>query len=166
VRADRRASIRHLALPDLGRGAPFIADALSYLVSAASLAKIKTAFRAAPAAQPGRLGAEIAEGLRWLWQQPLIRYMAFLTGSVNFVHAALPLLLIVLAKQRGASDVDIGIVFSIGGVGAIVGSLIGGRIQRRFSFGQVIAGVVWMQALLFPLFLWCPGSGCSAWSVR
>ena len=140
----------------VGRGAPFVADALSYVISAASLWRIQTTFRPAPAASTRRLRTEVAEGLRWLWQQPLIRYMAFLTGAMNFVYAATPLLLIVLAKQMGASDLDIGLVFSVGGISGIAGSLIGGRIQRRFSFGQVIVTVVWVQALLFPLYLLVP----------
>jgi len=145
-----------LLFQTLGRAAPFVADALSYLVSALSLARIRTGFRQAAPARAGRLRDDIAEGLRWLWQQPLIRYMAVLTGAMNFVYAATPLLLIVLAKQMGASDIDIGLVFSIGGVGGIVGSLIGGRIRQRFSFGQVIVAVVWTQALLFPLYLVVP----------
>jgi predicted MFS family arabinose efflux permease len=149
-------SLGTLMFQTLGRAAPFVADAFSYLVSAACLWKIKTDFRAPPATGSRRLKAEIAEGLSWLWHQPLIRYMALLTGAMNFVYAATPLLLIVLAKQMGASDLDIGLVFSIGGISGIAGSLIGGRIQRRFSFGQVIVAVVWTQALLFPLYLVVP----------
>lgn len=151
-------SIGTLLFQTLGRAAPFVADAVSYLVSAAALAGIRTDFRpkAPAAAGPRRLASEIAEGLRWLWQQRLIRYLAFLTGGVNFVYAATPLMLIVIAQRMGASAVDIGLVFSIGSVGAIVGSLIGGSIQRRFGFGQVIIGVIWAQALLFPLYLLVP----------
>lgn len=149
-------SLGTLMFQTLGRAAPFVADAFSYLVSAACLWKIKTDFRNPPATATRRLKAEIAEGLGWLWHQPLIRYMALLTGAMNFVYAATPLLLIVLAKQMGASDLDIGLVFSIGGISGIAGSLIGGRIQRRFSFGQVIVAVVWTQALLFPLYLVVP----------
>jgi len=149
-------SLGTLTFQTLGRAAPFVADAFSYLVSAACLWKIKTDFRTPPATGSRRLKAEIAEGLSWLWHQPLIRYMALLTGAMNFVYAATPLLLIVLAKQMGASDLDIGLVFSIGGISGIAGSLIGGRIQRRFSFGQVIVAVVWTQALLFPLYLAAP----------
>ena len=145
-----------LLFQTLGRAAPFVADALSYLVSAVSLARIKTDFRQAAPARAGRLLDDIAEGLRWLWHQPLIRYMAVLTGAMNFVYAATPLLLIVLARHMGASDIDIGLVFSIGGVSGIAGSLIGGRIRQRFSFGQVIVAVVWTQALLFPLYLMVP----------
>jgi predicted MFS family arabinose efflux permease len=149
-------SLGTMLFQTMGRAAPFVADAITYLVSAASLWKIKTDFRPAATRGPHRLRAEIAEGLRWLWHQPLIRYMALLTGGINFVYAATPLMLIVLAKQMGASDLDIGLVFSIGGISGIAGSLIGGRIQRRFSFGQVITTVIWAQALLFPLYLVVP----------
>jgi len=82
--------------------------------------------------------------------------MAFLTGGLNLVNAAVPLIVIVLAKQMGASDVEIGLIFSIGGIGGIVGSLVGGQIQKRFSFGQVIIAVIWIEALLFPLYALVP----------
>jgi len=140
----------------LGKSAPFIADAISYVMSVISLLLIKTEFRLAKAAPQASLWAEIVEGLRWLWHKPLIRYMAFLTGGLNLVNAAVPLIVIVLAKEMGARDVEIGLIFSIGGIGGIVGSLIGGRIQKRFSFGQVIIAVIWLEALLFPLYVLVP----------
>src|SRR5258708_25363933 len=140
----------------IGRGAPFIADAISYGLSVVSLVLIKTEFRLAKAAPVRPLRAEIVEGLHWLWHRPLIRYMAFLTGGMNFVQSAVPIIVIVLAKQMGAHDIDIGLIFSIGGIGGIVGSLIGGQIQRRFSFGQVIVTVIWIEALLFPLYAMVP----------
>jgi predicted MFS family arabinose efflux permease len=140
----------------LGKSAPFIADAISYVISVASLLLIKTEFRLAKAAPSAPLRAEIVEGLRWLWHKPLIRYMAFLTGGLNLVNAAVPLIVIVLAKEMGARDVEIGLIFSIGGIGGIIGSLIGGQIQKRFSFGQVIIAVIWLEALLFPLYALVP----------
>jgi len=149
-------SIGTFLYQSLGKSAPFIADAISYVMSVVSLLLIKTEFRLAKAAPSAPLRAEIVEGLRWLWHKPLIRYMAFLTGGLNFVNAAVPLIVIVLAKEMGARDVEIGLVFSIGGIGGIIGSLIGGRIQKRFSFGQVIIAVIWLEALLFPLYALVP----------
>jgi predicted MFS family arabinose efflux permease len=140
----------------LGRGVPFIADAISYGLSVVSLVLIKTEFRLAKAAPARPLRAEIVEGLHWLWHRPLIRYMAFLTGGMNLVQSAVPIIVIVLAKQMGATDIDIGLIFSIGGIGGILGSLIGGQLQRRFSFGQVIIFTIWAEALLFPLYLVAP----------
>ena len=146
-----------LLFQTLGRAAPFIADAISFIVSSVALWLIKTEFRLPKKAAPaGNLRAEIQEGLRWLWRQPLIRYMAFLTGGLNLVNAGTMLIVIVLAKELGAGEIDIGLIFSIAGVGGIVGSLIGGQLQRRFSFGQVIICLLWLNVALFSLYAFVP----------
>lgn len=149
-------SIGTLLYQTLGKSAPFLADAISYAASIVSLLFIKTDFRAKKSVAAPALRAEIAEGLRWLWRKPLIRYMAFLTGGLNLVNAAVPLIVIILAKEMGARDIEIGLIFSIGGLGGVVGSLVGGRIQKRFSFGQVVITVIWLEAMLFPLYALVP----------
>ncbi len=149
--------IAHIAGPSLGtavfqalgRGVPFIVNAVSFLLSALSIASIRTSFRRAQPVPARPLRVEIAEGLRWLWHMPLIRTMALLTGGLNFVDAAAPLMLIVIAKNAGASDVDVGLIFSLGAVGGIVGALAGGFVQRSFTFPQVIIGTMWLHAALF-----------------
>src|SRR5687767_13762408 len=123
---------------------PFIFDSISYLFSAVSLMFIRTTFQEERVKAERHLGREIKEGLSWLWHHPLIRFMAFLTGGNNFVFSGSGLILIVLAQEvMGASPTEIGTMFSIGAVGGIFGSLIGGRIQKRFRFGQVIVAVMW-----------------------
>lgn len=149
-------SLGTLLYQTLGRAAPFIVDALSFLASCVSLLLIKTPFRIAQAPLPRSLLVEILEGLRWLWQQRLIRYMAFLTGGLNLVNAAMPLLVIVLAKELGASAFEIGLIFSIGGIGGILGSLIGGQLQKRFSFARLIVVLLWADFVLFPLYALAP----------
>lgn len=157
--------VAHIVGPSLGtilyqtfgRAVPFIADALTYLVSLASLLAIRTQFQRESTVAKQDLVGEIRAGLLWLWSKPLIRFMAFLTGGINLVNAAMPLVVIVLAKDLGASDAQIGIIFSIGGAGAILGSLVGGRIQRRFTFGQVIVATLWVAAFAFLLFAAMPG---------
>ena len=139
-----------------GRSVPFIADAVTYVASIVSLMRINAPFHTERAAATRKLREEVAEGLRWLWGNPLIRYMAFLTGGLNLINAATPLILIVLAKQMGAGDGAIGVIFSAAGIGGIAGSLVGGQIQRRFTFGQVIVAVIWVSALLLPLYAIVP----------
>jgi predicted MFS family arabinose efflux permease len=136
----------------LGRGAPFIADAVSFLVSAVSVLSLKSDLRSTATGPRRQLRAEIVEGLRWLWHAPLIRVMASLTGGLNLVNAATPLIVIVIGRQLGASAAQIGVIFSIGAIGGIAGSLIGGQVQRRFSFTQVILFVMWANAALFALY--------------
>ncbi|MBK9133242.1 MAG: MFS transporter [Betaproteobacteria bacterium] len=143
-----------------GRAWPFVLDVFCHFAAALALARMKTSFAPAPVPAGARrsLAADVAEGLRWLWHERLVRDMALITSVLNFVGAATPLALIVLAKRLGASDAEIGLVFSLGGLGAIVGAAVGGAIARRFSFGQVIIGVIAVQALLFPLFALCPSA--------
>ena len=149
-------SIGTLLYQSFGRAFPFLADALSYVVSVVSLFFIRARFQLDRAPAQRHLWVEIQEGLNWLWHQPLIRYMAFLTGGLNFGSAASLLILIVLAKKLGASDLQIGLIFSTGGIGGILGSFIGGRIQKRFAFGQVIVAATWVWALFFPLYAIAP----------
>lgn len=134
---------------------PFLADAISYAVSVLSLFLIKAEFQEERTAERRQLWVEIQEGLVWLRSQPLIRFMAFLTGGLNFTGGA-NLIVIVIALRQHATPTVIGILFAIASVGGIVGSVIGPFIQKRFSFGAVIITTVWIQALCFPLFLVAP----------
>src|SRR5260221_1716096 len=135
---------------------PFLADAVSYVASVVSLLFIRARFQGERTAARRALRVEILEGLVWLWRQPLIRYIAFLTGGWNFVGAGSVLMLIVLARQQGASPFIVGTLFAIGGVGGIVGSLLATPIHRRFRFGPVIIATIWTGSLLFPLYAVAP----------
>jgi predicted MFS family arabinose efflux permease len=144
-------------LQQLGRAWPFAVDTASYLVSAVAIWQLRTPLMAAPTSAPRNLRAEMMVGLRWLWLQPLVRHMAAITCLSNFVSAAVPLLLIVLAKESKASEAQIGLIFSAGGIGGLLGALSGSWFARRFSFGQVIAGTLAVQALMLPLLVVMPG---------
>jgi predicted MFS family arabinose efflux permease len=144
------------ALYGIFQALPFLADAISYTASVLSLFLIRTRFQGERHASHRHLLVEIREGLVWLWRQPLIRYIAFLTGGTNFVGAGTALMLIVLARQHGATPFVLGTLFAIGGVGGIVGALLAAPIQRRLRFGTVIIGSTWVWALLFPLYAVAP----------
>lgn len=154
----------NLAGPPLGtflfqsvsKAFPFVLDAISYFVSMLSLLLIKTPFQGERTQEKRHLLVEIREGLSWLWGQPLIRFMAFLTGGLNFVNAATFLILIVFAKELGASDGDIGFLASIGALGGIVGAALGGQIQKRFTFGQVIIAVGYISTAIYFSYLLAP----------
>ncbi len=145
------------ALYTLSQFVPFLADAISYMVSVITLSFIKVPFQEKrEVRQQRKLLAEIREGLSWLWHQPLIRYIAFLTGGCNFIGAGLLPILLVLVKQQHGSSLLYGTILTIGGVGAIVGSLLGAPIQRRYPFGPVIICTIWFEALCFPLYAIAP----------
>jgi MFS family permease len=133
---------------------PFLADAISYVISVVSLSFIRVPFqrqRNTTETTARNLRREIGEGLRWLWNQPLLRSMAFITAGNIFFGAGQTLIIIVIAQQQHASDATIGLIFGIAGIGTILGAIMVETIRRHFTFAQIIIGVLW----LFVVF-WLP----------
>jgi predicted MFS family arabinose efflux permease len=133
------------ALYSVSVALPFAVDAASYTASGVSLAAVRTPLPGAPAAARS-IRAEVAEGVRWLWDHPLFRYMAALTGMCNVAGQGVTLIAVVLARGQGASPAEIGAIFAAGGVGGMIGALAAPFVQRRFSFGQAIVGQIWCTA--------------------
>lgn len=140
----------------VGRMVPFILDAVSYLISALSLLLIKANFQEERVSTQRNLRAEIREGLVWMWQQPLVRLTSFLSGGLNFINIGSYLIVIVLAKNLGADDSSIGVIFSVAAIGGIVGAALGGRIQRRFALGHIITASTWTAVVCMPLYALAP----------
>jgi len=144
------------ALYSIGRAIPFLTDAISYAASGLSLFFIKTKFQEERNPAPIRLWADIREGLSWLWHQPLIRFIALLTGGITMPVVGYALILIVLAQGQHASSFAIGLIFACGGIGSIVGSLLVTPLEKRFSFPQLMIGSTWVWALTWLLFAIAP----------
>ena len=144
------------ALFGFARMLPFVADAISYAASVVSLLLIPAQFQGERSAANRRsLRAEIGEGLVWLWRQPLVRFIAVLTGVTNI--PGLVLIVIVVAQQQmHASDAVIGLIFAIGGLGGICGAVVAPWAQRHLSFATVIIGMMWVWTLLFPFYALAP----------
>ncbi len=108
----------------LGAMFPFITDAISYLISIVTLLLIRTPFQRERASTRRKVWAEIAEGVLWVWHQPFLLTMTLLMGAGAFVFSGNTLIIIILAQQQHASAVIIGLIFAVGGIGSILGSLL------------------------------------------
>ena len=140
-----------LIFQTLGRSVPFLIDGVSYAASVLSLLTIKGEFQLERSADaPRNLLREIGDGVHWLWSNPLIRFMTFLTGGLNFIDNATLLMLLLIARQHGAPPSLIGIMFAISAVGGLIGALLAPRFQRRFGYAQVIIATTWLQAIAIP----------------
>jgi MFS family permease len=126
-------------------GAPFAlaADALSYLLSAGSLASIRKP-EPEPAARSGHdLRAEIGEGLRVTFGHPILRAFAFEAATFNLFAATLnAAFLLFLTRELGLVPAVVGSIFVIGALGSLVGSVIAGRLALRFGTGTTIVGAM------------------------
>ncbi|HVB22091.1 MAG TPA: MFS transporter [Ktedonobacteraceae bacterium] len=138
---------------------PFIADAVSYAASVISLCFIRTQFqeeRMTDARVKQNMWKEIGEGVVWLWQHPLIRFIAILTFGINTPCTGYVLVLLVLAGHMHASNTITGLIFASGGIGSVLGALLVGPLQKRFSFGQVIITSTWVWVLTWLFYAIAP----------
>jgi predicted MFS family arabinose efflux permease len=123
---------------------PFLVDAVTYLVSFVALLFIRRPFQQPRARQPARLKTEIAEGLLWVWRQPFLRAAVGVIGGINLVFNALTLVLIVRARELGASPALIGAMFAFVGAGGLLGSFLAPWVQRSFAARPVVVTASWL----------------------
>jgi len=132
-----------------------LVDALSFVWSASWIFAIRN-----PEPEPHRppqrhLGKEIAEGLRFVLHQPILRKVAGCTGSFNLATSAEGAVVVLfLVRDLHLSAATIGVLFSLGSLGGILGAVTVASVTRRV--GQ--ARMIWLSttvtapfALLIPL---------------
>jgi MFS family permease len=133
-----------------------LVDAISFVVSAISIAAIGTPERrVARADRPAGLRRQLAEGFAAVARHPLLRPLAVasVVGALfgNFYAA---LYLIYGLEELGLSPFLLGVVISAGGVGGLAATAIVGPLTRRLGYGPTI---VWTNVastilgLLVPL---------------
>lgn len=140
----------------VGRAVPFAVNMLSFLVSALTLRFMRAKFQQERTERPAKLTREIRGGLSWLWHQPVIRFLTLVQAADNLRYGAGYLLIILLAQRVGASPLEIGLIFSGAAVGALLGALVSGRVTRRYRLGSIAVVMLWVEALVFPLYAVAP----------
>jgi predicted MFS family arabinose efflux permease len=132
----------------LSRLLPFAFDAVSYAVSFVSLLFVRRAFQQRRQPSGTHLAAELREGVTWLARQPFLRTLVGLVAVSNYAFQALVLVLIVRARELGASPALIGGMLAFFGGAAILGSLAAPWMQRRLPASVVLVGALWLWAAL------------------
>jgi MFS family permease len=123
-------------------------DATSFAISAVSIWLVRGELhtRRAPARD---LRSDIVEGLRYVLRHPVLRNISAMMALVNLIGSSMWAQIVLFAKaQYAASDAEIGLLFSAGGIGVVVLSLAAGPLRRRWSFGVVALGSLMLGGLL------------------
>jgi MFS family permease len=144
------------ALFGVARALPFAADALSDLVSVASLLLVRARFQAERTAARWRPLAEVREGLAWTWGHPFVRTTALLSAGLDGVTNALYLAVIVIAQRRGASPAEVGAMLAFMGVGGLGGSLVATRLSALLSLRAVALLALGTWVVLTPVLALAP----------
>ena len=140
----------------IGSSATVAVDSASFLVSAVAVGVIRTPEPkpTVPAGGHPRLLHGIAEGLRFVFGNTLLRAIAATTATANlFGGIAAAVEIVFLVRQVHASPGEIGLLFALAGVGGVVGAFAAGPIARRVGGARAtIIGIgASAGALLIPL---------------
>jgi predicted MFS family arabinose efflux permease len=122
-------------------GAPVLiaVDAVSFLFSALFLGSIHRADVVPDRAARRPLRTEIAEGLSFVVRHPLLRRIVACTGTGNlFGTIASTLVVLYALRTLGLSESTLGLVFSAGSVGGLLGAASAARFARWVGEGRSI----------------------------
>ncbi|MFI0809432.1 MFS transporter [Streptomyces echinatus] len=151
--ADQGALVAGPALGGLlyqaARALPFLADALSYVVSALCVTAMRADLTAPAPREPGEgVLRESAAGLRLVRSSPLLRLVLVWGTTVNAVVVALYYGAVFTLQRDGRSGAVLGVILALSGAAGLMGALAAPNVAKRFGASRVVTGVTW---LLLPL---------------
>lgn len=121
-------------------------NVVTYLVSALAVGRIRQVEELPARGDHPPLRAAIAEGLRFVVRQPLLRRIVACTGLGNMFHASGEALVVLYAlRHLGLDAAALGLVFSAGAIGGLLGAVLADRLARWVGDGRIIP----LSALFF-----------------
>jgi len=115
-----------------------LVDAISFVASGAFLTAIRKQEQkpVAPEGVRPRMHTELWEGLQYVVRHPLLRPQAMCTGTSNFFsNVTFSIFLVYAVRTLDLSAEEVGLIFTLGGPGGLLGALLSQRITRRFGVG-------------------------------
>ncbi len=140
-------SIGGLLVQVLGAPLALVADALSFVGSAAFLTRIR-APEPPVEREEGTLRERLLAGLRFVARDPIVRPTLLSAATINLFNLAFTALVILYATtELGVSPGVLGLALGAGAVGGLIGAAIAARVGRRIGLGPAYA----LGCVLFPL---------------
>jgi predicted MFS family arabinose efflux permease len=133
----------------VGRALPFLADALSYLLSFIGVALIRTPTQKAASERPTVSPLKgLGEGMRFVFTNSFLRPLLVIASSFNLALTGVMFALILALRLHGVSPTVIGVAEAILGVGGLTGALAAGFLRRRMPLIVLILGICWTAVAL------------------
>ncbi len=144
-----------LLIKVLGAPTMFLFDAVSFLASAWFIGRIRHQEPVHDRSTRRSLRVEIGEGLSFVLRHPLLRRIVACTGTSNlFSTVTATMLVLFMVRELGFDSTQIGLTFSAGAVGGLIGAATTTRFAKFFGDGRSIvlaAGLLIPLAALVPL---------------
>jgi predicted MFS family arabinose efflux permease len=120
----------------------------SYLVSLVGVLFVRSSLQDPPKPRPRRrICAEVLDGVRWLWQRPFFRRILVWMTLEGAAFSSIGLVILVLARERGASSAQLGAMFAITSAGGVLGALAAPWLLRHASPRALVLAFGWIGAV-------------------
>jgi hypothetical protein len=114
-------------------------DALSFVVSALFVGRIRQEDSPPARADRRPLRTEIAEGLSFVVRQPLLRRIVACTSISNYFSSVSgALFALLLLRELGLGTESVGLAFAFSAVGGLLGAVVTSRVVRVVGEGRTI----------------------------
>jgi predicted MFS family arabinose efflux permease len=121
-----------------GMAIPFAANAIFVVLGAVLVSRVVLTSRSEARERAGFV-VETREGIAWLLKHPPMRTLAVTIFTFNVTFGAAWSVLVLYATERlGMGPVGFGLLTTAVAVGGIVGVVSYGRLERRFSLGDIM----------------------------
>jgi MFS family permease len=144
-----------LLIKILGAPLMFVFDAISFVISALFIGRIRHEEPIHDRSTRRPLKVEIGEGLSFVLRHPLLRRIVTCTGTANFFSTvSATMLVLFMVRELGLSPTQIGLIFSAGAVGGLLAAATTTRVAKAFGEGRSTvlgAGLLIPFATLTPL---------------
>ncbi|MEQ4724229.1 MFS transporter [Nonomuraea sp. B19D2] len=155
ARNEARSYGASLAGPPLGgllfgvaHAVPFLANAISSLVSVVLVLFIRKPLQAQREEEPQAYGAALAEGVRFVLSHPFLRALMFIAAPLNFAIGGVLFAVIVALQRNGTPPAVIGLAETIVAVGGLLGAFVAPALQRRLGLAALARLICWTAAAL------------------
>ncbi len=135
-----------------GVAVAFAAPTALWALALVALLFVRGSFGTAETGGRTSLRSDIAEGLRFLRRNRLLRALAVLTGTVNFATNAVFTVFVLFAvgssSAMGLSEPAYGALFATTAVGSLIGSLVADRVEGTLGRARTLRLALLTSALL------------------
>jgi MFS family permease len=139
-----------------GAANALLADALSFLVSAAALLSIGPRRAATPPEERG-WRAQLMAGLRFVFGRRILLESGLTTMALNFFFTAIQAVIVFYMQHELHLDAaQTGALFALAGIGPIAFALLASRISHRIRLGQLIVLSILAMGLLTSFLIIAP----------
>jgi len=125
----------------LGNAVPFAGDAVSYLVSAGAVSRIRGKFRAERSGEHPALWREAIEGLRLVWHNQLLRAVIIQAPLINFAFSGAIFTITLTLRRAGIAPGIIGLTQAGIMAGGLLGAVIAPKLQGRLPLWHLAMAI-------------------------